>query len=385
MNWYLSTAFMPESLLQLLAIGFMVFVLGYARKSTWGAFVGLLITGLLGLLVKFPGFVHLGFFAALVLVDRQGWRVLLRPVLWVASAVIGAAVFGWGEYVKAINAEYFPYWAGTENLLGFIQPGRSRLAFSYYIPLVGYNLAFVLPLLVAPFALLGAVRICRRARVSFGDRIWLYLAASLLLYWLIWAKAAPSHGYYNLQNLVLFSALFGLGVTQTLRWMAARNVPAWLPSLARSLIVLALLSSGFVGYRYLSRPDYITVEVAQWVKTNTNPNDIILYQPRHVAAVIDYQHQPILSHLAGRRTWVWTRTTPDWEKERSVKAASYLITSHPLRNASLLEVVRQHFKGAPNNPPESVADLHTDDIIAQVYDGELYTVFELSKTQPGPR
>ena len=306
MNWYLSTAFMPESLLQLLAIGFMVFALDYARRSTWAAFVGLFLTGFLGLLVKFPGFVHLGLFAALVLLDRQGWRSLLRPTLWGASLVIGAAILAWGEYVKATNLQHFPYWAGHENLLGFIQPGRSRISLSYYIPLVGYNLAFVLPFLVAPFALLGAILTCRGARNSFTNRFWLYLAASLLVYWLVWAKAAPSHSYYNLQNLVLFSSLFGMGAVQALRWVATRDVPAWTPSLAHALVVLILLASGFVGYRYLTRPDQTTVEVAQWVKANTNNDDIILYQPRHVAAVMDYQHQPLLSHLTGRRTGVGT-------------------------------------------------------------------------------
>jgi len=93
-----------------------------------------------------------------------------------------------------------------------------------------------MPFLVAPFALLGAMQACRGARKCFTDRIWIYLAARLLVYWLVWAKAAPSHGYYNLQNLVLFSALFGMGVVQALRgWrhgmfpIGCRHSPAhWL-------------------------------------------------------------------------------------------------------------------------------------------------------------
>lgn len=381
MNWYLSTAFMPESLLQLLAIGFMVFALDYARRSTWTAFVGLFITGFLGLLVKFPGFVHLGFFAALVLLDRQGWRSLRRPALWGAGLVIGAAILAWGEYVKATNLQHFPYWAGSENLLGFIQPGRSRLSLSYYIPLVGYNLAFVLPLIVAPFALLGAMQTYRGARNSFTDRIWLYLAASLLAYWLVWAKAAPSHNYYNLQNLVLFSALFGMGVVQALRWVATRDVPAWMPSLARALVVLILLASGFVGYRYLTRPDQATVEVAQWVKANTTDDDIILYQPRHAAAVVDYQHQPLLSHLTGHRTWIWTRTTPSWEKEHALQTAAYVVVTTPPRQLAFLEVVRQRFKGAPAAMPESVSSLYPD-IIDKVYEDDYFSIYKMGRTEP---
>ena len=316
-----------------------------------------------------------------MLLDRQGWRSLLRPALWGAGLVIGAAILAWGEYVKATNLQHFPYWAGSENLLGLIQPGRSRLSLSYYIPLVGYNLAFVLPLLVAPFALLGAMQTYRGARNSFTNRIWLYLAASLLVYWLVWAKAAPSHSYYNLQNLVLFSAMFGMGVVQALRWVATRDIPAWMPSLARALVVLILLASGFVGYRYLTRPDQATVEVAQWVKANTNNDDIILYQPRHAAAVMDYQHQPLLSHLTGRRTWIWTRTTPSWEKEHALQTAAYVVVTNPPRQPAFLEVVRQRFKGAPAAMPESVSSLYPD-IIDKVYEDDYSSIYKISRTKP---
>ena len=99
-----------------------------------------------------------------MLLDRQGWRSLLRPALWDAGLVIGAALLAWGEYVKATNLQHFPSWAGSEKLVAFITPGSSRLSLSY-------NLAFVLPFLVAPFALLGAMQACRGARACFTDRI----------------------------------------------------------------------------------------------------------------------------------------------------------------------------------------------------------------------
>jgi hypothetical protein len=381
MNWYLSTAFMPDSLLQLLVICFMLCVLAYARKRTWTAFAGLFLTALFGLLVKLPGFAHLGIFAGFVLVDRRGWHAILQPALWVGGLVIGAAILAWGEYIKAVNLTHFPYWAGYENLLGFVQPGRSRLSPSYYIPLAGYNLAFVLPLLLAPFALLGFMQVCRRARRSFTSRIWLYLAGSLIVYWLVWAKAAPSHNYYNLQNLVLFSSLFGLGVEQALGWIAARDIPAWLPQLARSLIVMALLASGFLGYRYLARPDSVTNEVAEWVKANTDDDDIILYQPRHAPSVMDYEHQPLLSHLTGRRTWIWTRSTPRWEKDGAMVSSDYAVITHPPEKAHWLERMRQRFKGPPPTPPEAATQeqgaqsLH----ISQLKHSATFTVYKIDR------
>ena len=49
---------------------------------------------------------------------------------------------------------------------------------------------------------------------------------------------------------------------------------------ARALVVLILLASGFVRYRYLTGADQATVEVAHWVKANTIDHHIILYQVR---------------------------------------------------------------------------------------------------------
>ena len=66
-----------------------------------------------------------------MLLDRQGWRSLLRPALWDAGLVIGAALLAWGEYVKATNLQHFPSWAGSEKLVAFITPGSSRLSLSY--------------------------------------------------------------------------------------------------------------------------------------------------------------------------------------------------------------------------------------------------------------
>jgi len=154
-----------------------------------------------------------------------------------------------------------------------------------------------------------------------------------------------------------------------------------MPSLARALVVLILLASGFVGYSYLTRPDQATVEVAQWVKANTNNDDIILYQPRHAAVVMDYQHQPLLSHLTGRGTWIWTRTTPSWEKEHALQTAAYVVVTNPSRQPVFLEVVRQRFKGLPAAMPESVSSLYPD-IIDKVYEDDYSSIYEMGRTEP---
>ncbi len=363
MNWYLSTAFMPESLLQLLSILFMVCALAYAQKGSWVSWAGLILSGWLGLLVKFPGFVHLGLFAALVLADRQGWQSVFRPKILGSAILITGSLALWADFIKTVNAEYFPYWSGTQNLIAFIAPERSRLSISYYIPLAGYNLAFILPTLLAPVAILGATQTWQKARTSFTARVWIYLGASLLMYWLVWGKAAPLHGYYNLQNLVLFSAFFGIGAARASQWAKTAGLPRGTARTVQALGIGILIISGFVGYRYLSRPDNVAVEVSTWIKANTENRDIILYQPRHLASVMDYEHQPLLSHLSGRRTWIWTRSTPDWEKQKALETASFLVVTQPTMTFGPTEILRQRLRGRSPKPPISIAQEYPENFI----------------------
>jgi hypothetical protein len=374
MNWYLSTAFMPESLLQLLAIGFMVFVLDYARRNTWAAFVGLFLTGLLGLLVKFPGFVHLGLFAGLVLIDRQGWKFLFRPILLAAGLVIALCLLAWGEYVKAVNQPHFSDWAGWENIVGFIRMEASRLSPSYWLPLVGYNVAFITTIASVPFVAIGMWGFCTRIRRSFRSRVWVYLFLSLLLAWLVWGKGAPAQNYYNLPNLVFFCAAFGSGVAAVHGYLARQ---AWTLRLYRwsgAALAAFIALLGLAGYQYLSRPDRATIAVAEWVSVNLPPDVMVAYQPRHAPVVMDYSHQPLLSHRTGRRTWVLVRKTPVAELEQAFARSGCFIVTHPEDNPGLLQTLRQKFKGSAPAPPPSL--LGPDNpAFRKVEENELFTAF----------
>ena len=356
MNWYLSTAFMPESLLQLLAIWFMICTLDYASKEKWAALAGLFLAALLGLLVKFPGFVHLGLFAALVLIDRQGFMAIFKPVLILAGLVMALSVYGWGEYVKAVNWPYFAEWSGWENVVGFVQPERSRLSVEYWLPLAGYNTAFISTAFCVPFIAIGIWHFVSRSRKRFASRIWIYLLIALACYWLLWGKAAPVQNYYNLPNLVFLCAAFGAGMSLFRQSLISRNIPATVWRWTCVSMALLVVFSGYVGFRYLMRPDTATIAAAAWVCENTDASDLILYQPRHEPKVMDYQHQPLLSYLSGRRTWVWTRLTPNWEKERALATSAFLVVTTPPENPSWLELLRQRFKGPAGDYPLPVPE-----------------------------
>lgn len=355
MSWYLSTAFMPEMLVQVLTFAFLLLVLRYADHPTWQTLGCLTLVGALGLLVKLPAFTHLGLFLGLVLADRQGWRGLLRPELWAAGLLIGVALLAWGRFVDEVNAPLFPDWRGWENLRGFVRPETSRLSFNFWAPLVAYNLAFILPVAGAPFAVLGLKEFWHNRADFYHSRVWLYLLLSLLGSWLVWAKGAAAQNYYNLPNLVFFSAAFGAGMEQARRvCVLQRWRPLRLGSTA--IFVLSLVAlSGVAGAWYLAKPDKVALRAAHWVKTHTQSTDLILYQPRHNAAVLDYEHQPLLSHLSGRRTWIWTRSTPDWEQQKALETASFLVVTQPAMTFGPTEILRQRLRGRSPKPPVSIA------------------------------
>jgi hypothetical protein len=381
MNWYLSTAFMPETLLQTLTIGFLLLALQYSKNPKWTNGVALVTVGTLGMLVKLPSFVHLGLFLAMMVWDRQGWRALFHPVLLLGACLLVGALLAWSNFMETVNSTYFPYWTGKQNLIGFIQPGYERWGSAFWIKLVGYNFAYVLPLMAALPAAWGAWWAWRLRHTSCETRIWFYLLASLFLSWMAWGKGAAAQNYYNLPNLVCFCAFFGLGMVRLQTLLPFFNSPRWIQVCFCMFLVSGIVWCG-TGLWYLSRPDTITLQVADWVEKNTAKSSLILYQPRHSSAVMDYEHQPLLSHATGRRTWIWTRSTPDWEKQRALETASYFIVTLPPEKPGFWETLRRWAKSSAPPVPKSFADAYSG-LLQKIADKEGFVVFVRSaKTNP---
>jgi len=356
MNWYLSTAFMPESLVQFLSIALILLSLQHASRPSIATATALVAVAFWGLGIKFPSFVHLGLFLTLVLVDRLSWRGLFHPVLLLGGCLILASLLAWSRWMETVNSTYFPYWTGRENLMGFIMPERSRLSGSFWIPLVAYNFFLIVPLLAVPWMAAGLVK-AWQGRSDFSSRVWLYLLTSLGVSWLVWGKGPAAQSYYNLPNLVCFSAFFGLGVASMNSLPMAITRSLKMNSWGAVTGAFFLFAWGTAGAFYLSQPDIPTLQAARWARNHTKADDLILYQPRHAPAVMDYEHQPLLSHASGRRTWIWTRSTPDWEKERALRSASYLIITHPPPEPGFFESLRRIFKGPPPTLPAPLTSL----------------------------
>lgn len=355
MSWYLSTAFMPETLVQLLSITFILLVIRHSCQPSSANAVALVLVAGLGLLIKLPAFAHLGVFLLLVLVDREGWHALLNPILIMGGLIVVASLLAWSQFIESVNTTYFPSWTGRENLIGFIQPGTSRLSSIFWIKFFGYNLAYIVPPMAAPFLILGFISTWKARRDSFPARIWIYLFSSLLISWLVWGKGAAAQNYYNLPNLICFCGFFGVGINHFLQWRFLKSCPAVLRFLCSALLLGSGIAWCYTGLWYLSKPDAITLRVASWVKQNTVESDLLLYQPRHSSTVMDYEHQPLLSHMTERRTWIWTRSTPAWEKNHALESSSFLIVTEP-QKPNFWELLRRGAKGCAPTPPDSLGE-----------------------------
>lgn len=374
MSWYMATAFMPETLVQLLTILFIFFALQHGLHPSAINAIALVLVATLGLLVKLPSFAYLGLFLGMVLLDQRGPRGFLHPVLLAGGVLIVSSLVAWSGFVEKVNLPYFPYWAGRENLIGFIQPRLSRLSATFWVKLAGYNLAYVIPPMAAPPAIWGFLQIWKDRNSSFFSRTWLYLAASLLVSALVWGKGPAAQNYYNLPNLLLFCALFGIGVAHWKQTSAFDFIPFPFRLSCFWIFVLTGVIWCVVGYGYLARPDTITLQAASWVRQNAQEGDLILYQPRHSSSVMDYEHQPLLSHSSGHRSWIWTRSTPEWEKQRAMETSTFLIVTLPPDHTDFWEVLRRKARCSAPAPPNSVATLYPDHflIICSQKDFEVY-------------
>jgi hypothetical protein len=381
LNWYAGAAFMPETLVQLLSITFILLCLVYTKHKNLGVCAGLILVAGLGLLVKFPAFVHLGLFAALVWIDRLGWRSLFRPALLAGALLLVGSLVAWGRYADSVNSLHFDYWTGLRNLEGFIQVDRSRLSASYWLPLLAYNTTLLLGVVGAPLAVLGFWCTLKQAPNCFGPRVLLYLLASLFAYWIAWSKAAPAQSYYNLPNTVFLAAMFGLGCNWVTRWMEQKEATLWFRRSLAVIFVALLFAFSAACWQYLYQPDRVTVAVASWLRDNTQAQDLVILQPRHNPAAMDYEHQPLLSHAAGRKTWIWTRTTPEGERARALRTSRYIVVTHPSRESGMFERIRQAIKGPTPIAPEAIDKSHPG-LLAEILSGEDYTIFDFKNPTP---
>jgi Dolichyl-phosphate-mannose-protein mannosyltransferase len=322
---FFGQAFMPEMLVQLVAFAFILVTLHYDENPTllrWSICAGL---GLFALLIKLPEVAHLYLIVAFVVIRRDGWRAIVRPRYWVAAVITVVALKAWSNYVDLVNAPFLPEWTSIGNLRAFIGPLGMRFQFKPWAMILLYVIAFIFS---GPAAALAGYGIWRSLRVPQRSILGVWLV-SLALFYLTWFGNGPTgQSYYNLPALGPLCAAFGIGVAALLSQI---RLTTWRRAAATILIILAV-APAIALWSYLWRQDKQLMQAANWVRNNTDPNDIVLYRPAHHWAVVDYPYNPALAYYSSRRTFVWSGYTSNRYKEIAIDRSTYAIVTLPRKH-----------------------------------------------------
>jgi dolichyl-phosphate-mannose-protein mannosyltransferase len=340
-------AFMPEMLVQLLALGFVLQVLRYDEKPSIDRWVFVVAVGLGALLVKLPETAHLYLLLAFVVFRREGWKALIRPRYLVAAVITICALKGWSLYMDSVNAAYFRDLTSTEALRFVIGPLRSRFEFKRWAMALLYVGAFILPGPTLLATMYGLYAFVRKYREQFLG-VWL---VSLMIFYLLWfGNGAPAQGYYNLPALAPLCALFGIGMQEILAMKWSR---AW-PRIATVSAVLLVVLSAIPIWKYLFKQDRQILAAALWTKENTLPTDIILFRTNHRFDMVDYPDNPVPPYCAERAAFIWTKAMPEVIARRALSRASYAIVTTPPPPVTDALAIVNRFRGKKPPEPESM-------------------------------
>ena len=318
---FYSQAFMPESLVQALAFGFVLLSLRYDERPTLARWTACAATGLVALLVKLPETAHLYLILAFLVFRRERWTALRRPQYWLAAFVTIAALKVWGAYMDSTNLQWLPEWGSKENLRLFIGSFQERLQLKPWLMILLYLGAFVVPAATAVMAAFGFWILARRER----QPILLLWFAGLALFYLVWfGNTGARQGYYNLVALAPLSAIFGIGIASLLGNATLMRHPR-ISTIAVTIVTVACAVPGLV---YLFAPDQRVLAAARWTHDHTEKNDLIVFQPNHRWDMRDYPYNAMLSYYADRATVVWTRNTPERYRREALERGRYVIVTH---------------------------------------------------------
>jgi 4-amino-4-deoxy-L-arabinose transferase-like glycosyltransferase len=334
-------AFMPEMLIQLLAFAFVLLAIRYDEQPTLSGWSACAAAGLLALLIKLPEIAHLYLILIALVFAREKTRALLRPRYWIAAAVTILALKMWSGYLDSVNVDPLSFGSSQNSLLAFIGSWHGRFHLVPWVMFCLYLMAFVLPGIAAPVTAYGLWTFLRGTRSRILG-LWLL---SLAVFYLLWFGAA-NQSYYNLVALAPLCALFGVGMSKLLAWPSITEHRI----LATIATALLLVGPAVPVYRHLFRQDRQVFAAAEWIRANTQPNDVILFRPNHHSTVIDYPFNPTLSYYGKRPTFVWTKYTPQLDQAAALERAKYAVVTLPQPSPSgLLGRINRfrHFERPP--------------------------------------
>lgn len=319
---FYSQAFMPETLVQLLAFGFLLLSVRYYEQPTLRRWTACVTIGLLGLLVKFPEIAHLYLVLLVLVFWREGWKGLLRPRYLVGAVITVVALGLWGYYRDAINSASGPGLSSSDGLRYFAGTLEDRLRLKSWLMILFYCGAFIAPGATALACIYGLWHFVRHHRQPILG-CWL---ASLAVFYLVWFGSGPtSQSYYNLPALAPLCALAGIGIAAILTW---GQLERWRTG-AKAVAVLLVVAPAVPVLQHLFKQDRLILAAAQWARVNTNPTDVSVLLPRHRWDMVGYPLNPVFAYYAERPSFVWTPNTNEQHQGAALERGRYLVATQP--------------------------------------------------------
>lgn len=342
---FYSQAFMPESLVQLVAHAFVLLLIRHDEKPTLQRWALAAAAGLLALLIKAPMTAHLYVIFVFLTLARNGWPSLFRPRYLIAGIVSAACVIAWGKFLGGINQSLLSFGGAGANLQGFIGPLRLRFEFHTWRMIALYLGGFVVPGPALLMVVRGALAIAQRG-CTRGLAAWLL---SLAVFYLMWLGNGPaSQGYYNLPALAPVAALFGLGMNALL---AAPWVRRW-RTLAAGLAVALTVGCAAPVWVYLFTPDRAILDAARWTREHTEPGAVVLFRTAHRSDMNEYTANAVFPFYAERPAFIWTAGLPEPYRSAALERARYAVVTVPLPESRIITAIRK-LRGTPTPPRES--------------------------------
>lgn len=334
---FFGQAVMPEMLVQFLAFAFVLSILRYREDPSLSRWWICAAIGFLGLLVKLPEIAHLYLLVAFVIVRGRSWREILRVRYLIAAALTIVFLKSWSGYTDSINRIDLPEWTATSLLTSFIGPAGMRLHLKPWLMIASYvgGLIFAGPSALA--ALYGLSILVRRSARSF---LFAWVVA-LAIFYLVWfGNGATGQSYYNLPALAPLSALFGIGAAMLISLGRSIFFRGALASCCALLLILPSLAID----SYLFTQDRQLRAAIAWVKTNTQPTDIILFRPAHRWDLIDYPQDAVLAHCAQRSTFVYTPNTPEKIRDEGLRRSRFAVVTLPQEESgnAIVDLIRRN-------------------------------------------
>ena len=337
---FFGQAFMPETLVQVLAFGFVLLLVRYDAKPTLPRWIACVATGFLGLLVKAPEVAHLYLILVALIVRRSGWPALFRPRHVIAGILSAAGVLAWSRYLNSVNANSYAFGSTESNLVGFIGPLASRFRLQPWLMIAMYLGVFVAPGPVIFAVVQGARKLA--ARPAFLLLAWLGATAFFYLLW--FGNTAAVQSYYNLPALAPVCALFGIGLASTL----AHRSRAWMVAAAAFVVACAV-----PGTVYLFRPDRTILAAAEWTHAHTEPGSLILVHAAHRPDMQDYWPNAVFPFYTQRPTFIWAASMPADMRDDAIARSRYAVVTLPPPEEKIATMIRK-FRGMPKPPRPSV-------------------------------